>query len=344
MDIKTVFLEEFGKAFIPKRIRPHLRGYLLKAGIIDVPYRLFGLFFYASLFITYILYFFFVFPKYVEGASALKVFLFTAFSWVVLPISILAVFGSIFYFYTDMRIFNRTKKMEGVLQDFLRMVSENLRGGMSFEQALWSSIRPEFGILGAEVRLAAKKVMTGQDVEEALIEFTSKYDSPMLRRSFDLIIEGLKGGGEIAYIIDRVVENIEETKELKAEMTATNLTYVIFVSFVVIAIAPVLFALSYHFLIILKSFSAKLGGSTTAVMPIKFGKITVNPDEFKNFSIYALTTISVFASMIVSIINKGSIKGGIKYIPFFVMGSLLLYFAFMLISGKMFSGFLGGFL
>jgi len=121
-----------------------------------------------------------------------------------------------------------------VLPDFLRFVSENLKGGLPFERALWSAIRPEFGVLASEVRLAAKRVMTGQDVDEALQEFTSKYESPMLRRSFNLITEGMKGGGEIADLIDRIVEDIEDTKELKSEMATTNLSYVIFVSFVVL--------------------------------------------------------------------------------------------------------------
>ena len=69
------------------------------------------------------------------------------------------------YFYVDLKIFNRTKQVEAVLPEFLNMVSENLKGGMAFENALWSSIKPEFGVLGDEMRLTAKKVITGQDIE-----------------------------------------------------------------------------------------------------------------------------------------------------------------------------------
>ncbi len=345
--MKLIFLEEFGKAFVPKRIRPGLRSYFLKAGITDVPYKLFGAFFYLSLIITFVLYFYKVYPEFFASESLTKIFLYTAITWFVLPIFFTMLFGIMLYFYLDLRIFNRTQKMELVLPDFLRFVGENLRGGMPFEKALWTAIKPEFGILASEVRLAAKKVMTGEPVEDALHEFTGKYDSPMMRRNFDLIIEGMKGGGEIADLIDGVIENISETRQLKEEMKAANMTYVIFVTFVVIVVAPALFTLSYQFLVILKSFGARLGpaiSGQTAAGVGGFGslfgniaKISVEPGQFRTFSMQALATIALFSSMIVSIINKGSIKGGIKYMPFFILGAEMVYLGAMIVATAIFS-------
>jgi len=58
MNLQIIFLEEFGKAFVPKKIRSHLRGYFLKAGLVDVPYKVFGAFFYLSIITTFFLYFY----------------------------------------------------------------------------------------------------------------------------------------------------------------------------------------------------------------------------------------------------------------------------------------------
>ncbi len=340
--MRLIFLEEFGKAFTPKRIRPGIREYLLKAGITSVPYKLFGGIFYLSIIITFVIYFYKVYPMFFEGATLAKIFVYTLAAWFFLLTASVLVMAGAFYFYLDIKIFNRTKKMEEALPDFLRFVSENLRGGMPFEKALWTSIKPEFGFLASEVRLAAKRVMTGEDVEEALHEFTLKYDSPMLRRSFDLVIEGMKGGGEIADLIDRVVEDLEETQELKAEMSATNLTYVIFVIFVVLVVAPALFSLSYQFLVVLKGFSALIGPATQQASSgnfgffSAFGNLSVEPGTFKTFSRYAIATISVCSAMIVSMINTGSIKGGIRYIPFFLAASQAFYFLSMLLITKIF--------
>ncbi len=337
--MKIVFLEEFGKAIIPERVRPRLRQYLLKTGITEVPYRTFGAMFYLFILLTIFLSFKYAYPFIVDTFSLWKIFL--LFLAVIAIGSAIAIFTfATIYFYLDLRIFNRTKEMEDVLQEFLKFVSENLKGGMSFEKSLWSAIKPEFGILATEVRLAAKKVMTGQDVDEAITEFTNKYDSPMLRRSFNLIIEGLKGGGRIAELIDRVIENIEETRMLKKEMATTNMTYVIFITFVVIVIAPGLFALSYQLLMILGKFVAKIGATEVRggiTLPLTISTISIKPNEFIIFSRYALVVISTFSSMIVSMIRKGSIKAGVMYIPIFIGLSLLAYYMFMFLLTMIFS-------
>ncbi|MBI2144870.1 type II secretion system F family protein [Candidatus Woesearchaeota archaeon] len=344
MGFANELFEGVGKAFIFQRLRPKLKSYLSKAGIAEVPYFLIGSFFWISIIPVAYLFIYYIWEKILEKSSSPIIQFFLAvIAWSIVHLGILAAIAIAAYVYLDLKIFNRTKKMEEVLPDFLRLVSENLKGGMPFERSLWSAIKPEFGILGQEVRLAAKKVMTGTDVDEAIIEFTSKYDSPMLRRSFDLILEGMKGGGKIADVIDRVIDTIEETRELKAEMSATNLSYMIFVVVIVVVVAPGLFTLSFQFLTILQGLGERISSSGAqqagAGMPINFGSVSVEPEKFKEFSRYALMVISVFASMIISLISKGSIKGGVKFIPLMFLGSQFVYAVAMKIGTSVFAGF-----
>ncbi len=339
--------EGVGKAFLFDRIRPGIRNYLLKAGIVDVPYTIFGTLFWLSIIpVAYIFIFYgwsYILSLHLNVALE---FIFALLLWFALHSAVITAIILAIYFYIDLKIFNRTKKIEEVLPDFLRMVSENLKGGMPFEKALWSSIRPEFGILANEIRLSAKKVITGQDVDDALKSFTEKYDSPILRRSFDLITEGIKGGGKIAETIDRVIDTIEETKELKSEMAATNLSYVIFVAVIVLFVAPGLFALSFQFLTVLQGISEKVGSASGGVeagsagLPISFGNISVQPGVFQSFSTNALLVISFFAALMISIIQTGTIKGGVKYVPMLMIGSYVMYHLLMFAATSVFSGFI----
>ena len=73
-------------------------------------------------------------------------------------------------------------------------------------------------------------------------------------------------------------------------------------------------------------------------MPFSFSKVNVDPEDFRIFSVAALFTISFFSSLIVSIVEKGDIKGGVKYIPFYVFGSMGLYLLFMKILSTLFGG------
>ncbi len=343
MGFATELLEGVGKAFIFESLRPKIKSYISKAGISEVPYKQIGILFWLSVVLVSYLFMFKLWNLILETTqNPIFEFVLAVLAWSVVHATVLAIGATATYIYLDLRIFNRTKKMEEVLPDFLRLVSENLKGGMPFEKSLWSAIKPEFGILSQEVRLAAKKVMTGTDVDVAVIEFTCKYDSPMLKRSFDLIIEGMKGGGRIADVIDRVIDTIEETKELKAEMTATNLSYIIFIVIIVVLVAPGLFTLSFQFLTILQNLAQRVGDAGTvasAGLPISFGNVSVDPQKFSSFSRYALMIISLFAGMIISLISKGSIKGGIKFVPLLFLGSQIVYFIGMKVANSLFAGF-----
>jgi len=337
MAFRIIFLEEFGEAFVPKRVTPYLRRYLLKAGIPHVPYKFFGALFYLTAIITGALFILYIYPFLLQY-SQLVLLSASAVMWFVIQISLAAFFILVVYFYMDLRIYKRTKKLEEMLPDFLQVVSSNLKGGLSFENALWGAIKPRFSILSNEMAEVSKKVMTGHDVSSALNELGQKYDSLMLRRSVDLMISELEGGGNIADLIDRIVENFKETKSLKEDISASAVAYTIFIAAIVIVIAPLLFSLSFHLLTIILSFVAKLSVTASRVesLPITFTGVAVDPDNFRYFSIAALSIISFFSSLIVSIVEKGHIKSGLKYIPIFMIGSLFLYFVFMKILGFVF--------
>lgn len=339
MSFRVVFLQEFGKAFIPKKRRPTIRKYFLKAGIKQAPYKLFGGMFYVSLLLTGFLYIYYVYP-YLVNLSPFFLAILSFMSWIIIQVLIVVVISLIINFYLDIRIYKRTKELESMFADYLQSVSSNLKGGMSFENSLWAAIKPKFKILASEMTQVSKKVMTGFDIQNALIELSDKYDSLMLKRSMDLIISELESGGNIADLIDRIVENIKKTRALREEMAAAALGYIIFISVIVIVIAPLLFSLSYSLLIIISNFMGKMVSATQNVqgLPFQFSAVTVDIGHFKIFSYSALIVISLFSSMIVSIVEKGDIKGGLKYLPIFIVGTLLLYIVFMQIMNLLFSG------
>ena len=333
----ALFAKEFGKAFIFKKIRPEIRSFFLKAGYDDVPYEMFGYMFYLTLLITYFVYMFFVYPK-LTNYSSITVLLWTFISWFLIQLALLSIIIAYIYFSVTIKIYQRTKAIEEILPDYLQVVSANLKGGMSFEKSLWSAIKPEFGIVAKEITVVSKKVMTGNDLAEALDEFTKKYDSPILKRSFDLIIGEIETGGKIADTVDKVIENIRKTKALKEEMAASTLTFTIFIGAIVIVIAPGLFALSFYLLSTMIGFGSTLSNVNTSAMPIHLSFSGIKPEDFKIFSYGALILISLFAAMIISIINKGDIKGGIKLIPIFMISSIFLYQIFIWILGALFGG------
>ncbi len=332
------FLEQIGKAIIPKNFRAGLRVYYAKAGIRHIPYKFYAILLYAVLILIGVVYLSIDLLGYISHLNPLLVGLLVFLFWAVLGIlASLVVIGGI-YFYLNLKIFNRVKEMDLNLADYLVLVSTNLKGGLSFEKSLWSAIKPEFGILSEEMGLVSKKVMTGMELSDALQEFSEKYESPSIKRTMDLLLGQLESGGEIAAVLDETIETLRKTKMLKEEMAANTLMFTIFIGVIVTVISPLLFALALNLLNILIDVSATvapaLSGSSTG-FDFSIEEIAIESDDFKLFSVMALSIISIFASLILSIIQKGDIKSGIKYVPLFLFIALFFYFVFVNVFGGM---------
>ena len=143
------FLEVFGKAFVPEKVRPNLRSYLDRAGVQKSPYKFFGAMFYGVLLITLASYL--LMYSQITIQKAITIAIMTLGFWIVFPSILSFIVIMLIYFYLNLKIYKRTKEVEQKLPDYLQLVSTNLRAGMSFEKSLWFAIRPKFGILSKEV-------------------------------------------------------------------------------------------------------------------------------------------------------------------------------------------------
>ncbi len=327
------FFYNLGKGIMPESFRGKIKGYMQKTGKTDVPYSQYGMIFILTIIMTIVLYFFFIFKTLSTSNIAFMVITtFILLTFIELGFCLVGIIG--FWLHYEFIIFKRTREIEEVLPDFLEQVSINLRSGMSFDKALWNSIMPEFGVLEKEIEIVAKRVMAGEDTETALTEFAEKYNSTLLQESMDMIIVGLKSGGNISELIDKIVRNVKEASFLNRELIASVTSYVIFIGVISVAISPVLFALSFNLMQIIQGLGSKLSSSSSyGVLSINFGN-KLNPADFILFSKICVIIISGISSLIIADLREGSIKAGMKYIFIFIPLSYVIYLAMLtLLSG-----------
>lgn len=330
-------LERFGEWIIPNFLELKVSEFFERRGVYKVPYQNITLFFIGALILSLITTSGIGF-RFLQGTSVL-----THIIVFIISIIIYSAFAIAAYIgYYEIKDFQRTQDIEKVLPDYLSLVVSNLRSGMTVDRSLWNAASPKFGVLTAEIRKAAKEVATGVDLSKSLNNFSKKYNSLVLNRAIDLIIEGLESGGELADVIEKVVDNIQQTVYLRKEMQAASLSYVIFITIIVIIISPFLFALSHNLLMIIVSIAQKIsvpaggGGFGALSVLASISNVSISPNDFKNFSYISIIIISMFSSMIISIINDKKIIGGLKYVPIFIVLSLL---AFIVMSGALASLF-----
>ena len=276
-----------------------------------------------------------------HGFSFIYTIIALLFVWVLISFAIMFFVWLVFYFGIDLLIYRRKVEIEEVLPDFLQLTSANIRAGMPIDRSLWFAVRPRFGVLAKEIEEVAKRTFTGEDLEVALKAFSAKYDSLILQRSMYLLIEGLKAGGEVGGLLDRIATNIQQIHIMKKELAANVMTYVIFISVAVIFGAPFLFALSHNLILIIQQIGGQISMSSagSAGMGFSFSPDVIDIKDFKIFAFVSLTITSFAASAIISTIQKGTIKAGVKYIPMFIIATLTLFFVFSSIFQSLFSGF-----
>lgn len=277
----------------------------------------------------------------VLGDSVLFVVLILVGIWVLLFSVVLFILWFFLYISLDVAIFKRKQKMEQVLPDFLQLTSSNVRAGMTIDQALWFSVRPRFGVLAKEIEEVAKRTFAGEPLDAALKHFVDKYESKLLERSINLLIEGVRAGGEIGGLLNKIASNIQETEIMKKEMAANVTTYVIFITFATVLAAPFLFGMAYQLVTVIQEVFSRVNIAPGAVsgFPIQISEGVISIGDFRTFAIVSLMITSFFSSIIISTIKKGNIKGGIRYIPTFMISSIVLF----LIVVKMFSYVVEGF-
>ena len=195
------------------------------------------------------------------------------------------------------------------------------------DKALILSSRPEFGILGEEINSVGKKLALGEDVGKALTEMGNNIKSEQLRKTLQIIVSGLRSGGELVELLDQISKNLRQKTLLDEKIRTNILMYVIFIFVAISFGAPVLFGFSSFLINVLEKNIAliELPPETTFI-PISFSKVAVSSEFVKNFSITTLLTTAILGSLVLGLIGKGNEKFGVKYIPMLVILTISVFY------------------
>ena len=332
--IKKFNFDKFKNKFRLKGInwlkrKKQLRLYLNKAGFDirsdELIKKIFNIGIFINLGLSAVL--LYIFAKNVVPWATVAITIF--FLWVLIFIAIIISEWIIFYTLIDLKIYQRKLEIEEVLPDFLQLTSSNIKAGMPIDKALWYAVRPRFGVLAKEIEFVAKETMGGENFQDALRNFGQKYDSIILRRSINMLIEGIEAGGEIGDLLTKIADNIQEHQIMLKEISASVTTYSIFITFSAIVAAPFLFALSGALIGVVHDLSTTfslVSGAAAGSIPLSFGEIGITIGDFKIFAVLSLLITSLFSAIVVATIKKGNIRSGIKYLPVFSVIALTIYF------------------
>jgi len=311
--------------FFPNNYREHIREKLLFAGMTTTSESYINKSFIISLMLAAVL-------AVVVRAYAIYIF-----------IGVFIGAFLMFNAYLTLAVEKRRTFVENVLPDALELMAANMRAGYIPSKALLLSARSEFGPLAEAIKKSGKEILTGKSLAEGLNEIPHYIKSDILQRAINLINEGSKFGGQLVSLLEENAIDIRRKQAIKKEIRANIIMYGIFIVFSGVLGAPVLYALSLYLITTLTSLT---GSSvvTSEVMskgvPLFKGGITISPEFLMGFSVVSIMITTFFSGLIIGLIETGKEKGGIKYVPIFMIIALIVFFGANFVVGSMFSNFI----
>ncbi|MCX8175274.1 MAG: type II secretion system F family protein [Candidatus Micrarchaeota archaeon] len=235
----------------------------------------------------------------------------------------------------------RLAVIEDCLPDFLSIMASNIRSGLTYDRALMLAARKEFGPLSSEVDRAAKEVFTGKSLQEAMMGMTRRVKSETFSKTIRLIVEGINSGGNLAELLENTALDIRRYSAVRKEISATVLTYRIFVLAAAAIGAPLLYAVS----VTLMDFSARLqammpsNGLLASNLPLASGHTQIAPEAIFGFSIISLSITAFFSALASGVISKGRESEGFHQLPIVLILSLAVFFGAQIALRTIFSVF-----
>jgi len=244
------------------------------------------------------------------------------------------------YFTIVFKADKRASFVELVLPDALQLTSSNLRAGFTTERAFLLSARPEFGFFSEELTLLGKRIAGGKSIESSMVELTKKVKSEKLEKTVELIISGIKSGGELAMLLSQTAQNLRNEEIVEAKIRAGVFMYFIFILVAAGFASPILFALSSFLAETITTQVSLISIPEGVATPITITESPIPLNFIINFIIIVLVTLNVFGSLTLGAIKKGEIKEGVKYMPILLLVSLGLFFLVRIIIKNVFGFFI----
>lgn len=223
---------------------------------------------------------------------------------------------------------SRTIFIERILPEVISLLSSNIKSGLTIDQAFILSTRDEFGDFKNDLIKASKETLTGKNLGEALKDISKNINSKLFRKTVNLIVEGINGGGELSSLLDNIAQDIREMQILKKEVSAGVVMYTIILVLASCLGAPLLFSVSLYEVETLQTLSSL---TTNVNIPSTVSFLQFSPGDvdivfLQIIVIISLSINAIFGSLMIGTLESGSAKDGVRIIPIFMAICLGVFF------------------
>lgn len=251
--------------------------------------------------------------------------------WVdTLALGLLGALGPYGFYYAHEA--RRVRQLEERFPDFLRDLAASRRAGLTLTSAVKITSQGEYGALTPDIEKMADQISWNVSFENALDRFSSRVDTPLVRRACTLINEAGRSGGHVIDVLEAAATDAREIKTLENErrLTMTLYTVVIYVAFLVfLGVSGVLYG---QFIPqVLESTQAAAGSSLAAGGGAlgNLGTSTLELSDYRTFFFIAALSQGIGNGILAGQMETGRPLNGLRH-AFIMVAITFVVFVFFL--------------
>ena len=258
----------------------------------------------------------------------LVLYLFFGWIYCIVPLVILLVVEGIIHLTLVIVSNKRASLTEEMLPDALRLISSNLRAGLIPEKALLMSARPEFGPLSEQINEAGKFLIVGRQIKDAFEAIPLKINSSVLRKTSNLIVEGIVKGSSLSLLLEGLADDIKSSSMLKKEIKAQVTAYSMFIFLALGFGAPLLYSASLFLTETLIGLGTVLPDEAmaTGAIQLTMSGVNLSKEFLLYYSIAMMIISSIFGGILIGLIQEGRELAGLKYIGMLLVIDMTLFY------------------
>lgn len=241
----------------------------------------------------------------------------------------------------DLRAERIRRDSERVFPEFLMNLAASLRSGNILDQAMIDAAKDEYGLFSQIVKSRVREYYSGVPIDQAILRLSDDFESVIIRRSFMIIVEGIRTGARLADIIEKLAMDIREIQNYKDEITTSLTVYRSFIFIASVFGMPLLYAISLKLIDVLYGVFSQVGdikiAPGTIPINISFSVPTISKEAFLYFSILSIFVTSLFTSLIISG-SEGKKSELYRNLFITLLLSYTLLYLFILVIQSLFAG------
>ncbi|MGB0653239.1 MAG: type II secretion system F family protein [Thermoplasmatota archaeon] len=221
----------------------------------------------------------------------------------------------------------RRAELDRSFPELLRDLAESARVGITLPRALVVASGGDYGHLSPEVKRMAKEVQWGVPFGRALERFAERADTPLIRRSVNLVVEAQRAGGNVVDVLSAAASDAQELHQIVEERQAQMGLYRVVTAIAFFVFIAVVLVLSSQFL---PAFKEAVGGSAQGqqVGGLNFRDFEI--DDFNTLFLHAAVIQAVGGGLVGGLLARGHPAAGLGQV---VVLTMVAWFSFRVLTG-----------